>query len=98
MKNKYENHQTQEKCSLLAVDLKSLEIELICLPENHLTIAVTYFNIATTYTSLERSIEQLLKTLLVDHPEVAENRSYIETIKRKQMFKRLFDPNNTIDS
>jgi len=85
--------------------LKSLEIELMCLPENHPTIAVTHFNIATTYTGLgrfedailstERSIEQLLKTLPPDHPEIIENRSYIETIKRKQMLKGLFDTNTT---
>ncbi|CAF3415385.1 unnamed protein product [Rotaria socialis] len=85
--------------------LKSLEIELMCLPENHPTIAVTHFNIATTYTGLgrfedailstERSIEQLLKTLPTDHPEVIENRSYIDTIRRKQMLKGLFDTNTT---
>jgi hypothetical protein len=77
----------------------------MCLPENHPTIAVTHFNIATTYTGLgrfdeailstERSIEQLLKTLPPDHPEVIENRSYIDTIKRKQMLKGLFETNMT---
>ncbi|CAF3933768.1 unnamed protein product [Rotaria sp. Silwood2] len=85
--------------------LKSTEIELMRLPEYYSTIAVTHFNIATTYTGLgrfeeaiastERSVEQLVKTLPSDHPEVIENRSYIETIKRKQMLKRLFDTDTT---
>jgi tetratricopeptide (TPR) repeat protein len=98
-------YRQEQYADALPCYLKSLEIELMCLPENHPTIAVTHFNIATTYTGLgrfedailstERSIEQLLKTLPPDHPEIIENRSYIETIKRKQMLKGLFDTNGT---
>ena len=98
-------YRQEQYVDALPCYLKSLEIELMCLPENHPTIAVTHFNIATTYTGLgrfeeaiastERSIEQLLKTLPPDHDEVIENRSYIQTIKRKQMLKGLFDTNST---
>ncbi|CAF2521622.1 unnamed protein product [Rotaria sp. Silwood2] len=98
-------YRQEQYADALPCYLKSLEIELMCLPENHPTIAVTHFNIATTYTGLgkfeeaiastERSIEQLLKTLPSDHAEVIENRSYIETIRRKQMLKGLFDNNTT---
>jgi tetratricopeptide (TPR) repeat protein len=98
-------YRQEQYVDALPCYLKSLEIELMCLPENHPTIAVTHFNIATTYTGLgrfdeailstERSVEQLLKTLPADHPEVIENRSYIDTIKRKQMLKGLFDTNGT---
>lgn len=98
-------YRQEQYTDALPYYLKSLEIELMCLPENHPTIAVTHFNIATTYTGLgrfeeaiastERSIQQLLKTLPPDHPEVIENRSYIETIRRKQMLKGLFDTNTT---
>ena len=98
-------YRQEQYADALPCYLKSLEIELMCLPESHPTIAVTHFNIATTYTGLgrfdeaiastERSVEQLLKTLPSDHPEVLENRSYIETIKRKQILKRLFDTNTT---
>jgi len=98
-------YRQEQYTDALPCYLKSLEIELMCLPENHPTIAVTHFNIATTYTGLgrfeeaiastERSIEQLLKTLPPDHEEVMENRSYIGTIKRKQMLKGLFDNNTT---
>jgi len=98
-------YRQEQYAEALPCYLKSLEIELMCLPENHPTIAVTHFNIATTYTGLgrfddailstERSVEQLLKTLPEDHPEVIENRSYIDTIKRKQMLKGLFETNST---
>ena len=97
-------YRQEQYADALPCYLKSLEIELMSLPENHPTIAVTHFNIATTYTGLgrfeeaiistERSIEQLLKTLPPDHSEVLENRGYIETIKRKQMLKGLFETDN----
>ncbi|CAF1687111.1 unnamed protein product, partial [Rotaria sp. Silwood1] len=84
-------YRQEQYADALPCYLKSLEIELMCLPENHPTIAVTHFNIATTYTGLgrldeaivstERSIEQLLKTLPPNHSEGIENRSYIDKIK-----------------
>ena len=98
-------YRQEQYAEALPYYMKSLEIEMMFLPQDHPTIAVTHFNIATTYTGLgrfeeaiaatERSVEQLLKTLPPEHPEVIENRSYIETIKRKQMLKGLFETNAT---
>ncbi|CAF3079977.1 unnamed protein product [Rotaria sp. Silwood2] len=80
---------------------KSLEIASISLPENHSLVGITLFNVALVYSSqgkldeaiesVEKSTEQFLKTLSPSHPDVVENRAYIESIKRKKILKELFD-------
>jgi tetratricopeptide (TPR) repeat protein len=66
-------YRQEQYADALPCYLKSLEIELMCLRENHPRIGVTHFNIATRYTGLgrfedaifstERFVEQILKIL-----------------------------------
>ncbi|CAF1182382.1 unnamed protein product [Adineta steineri] len=99
------HYRLEEHTEALQCYSKSLEIAAIALPENHSMVGVTLFNIALIYSSqdkydeaiesIEKSTAQFLKTLPPDHPDVLENKSYIESITRKKMLKELFDENTT---
>jgi tetratricopeptide (TPR) repeat protein len=73
---------------------KTLAIQLAILPSTAHQISVTYFNLSTAYahigqiddavTSAEKSVEQLLKMYLPDHPEVKENQAQLEIVRQKK--------------
>jgi hypothetical protein len=43
--------------------------------------------------SIEKSTVQFLKTLPPDHPDVMENKKYIESIRQKKILKGIFEEN-----
>ncbi len=67
------------------------------LPDNAETIATTYEKIATVYLYLkqfdnsfntaEQALNQLLKTLPYNHPDVVEKRDALDMIKMIQIIK-----------
>lgn len=79
---------------------KTLEAAAVSLPENHSLIGITLFNIGLAYSSqekfeeaiesIEKSTKQFLKTLPPDHADIDENNKYIESIKQKQILKKIF--------
>lgn len=97
--------RVEEYTEALQCYSKSLEIAAISLPENHSIVGITLFNTALVYSSqdkfdeaiesIEKSTAQFLKTLPPDHPDVVENKTYLESIKRKKMLKDVFDENTT---
>jgi tetratricopeptide (TPR) repeat protein len=84
---------------------KVLEIAAISLPENSSLVAVTFFNMGLCYSSqekydeaiesMEKSTEQFLKTLPPDHPEILDNKKYIETIRQKKILRDIFNGTTT---
>ncbi len=76
---------------------KTLNIELKTLPDNAKTIAATYTNISMVYFNLKQfdntfiaaneGLDQLLKTLPKNHPEVVQQRAYLDAIKMSQILE-----------
>jgi len=97
------NYRVEQYAEALQCYAKSLEIAAIALPENHTMVGITLFNVALVYSSqdqydeaiesIEKSTAQFLKTLPPDHPDIMENKSYVESIRQKKMLKELFDDN-----
>jgi tetratricopeptide (TPR) repeat protein len=79
---------------------QALELELKYLPENDHKISVSYFNLSTAYAKLnrlddaihsaEKSIQQLLKSVPPDHPEVKENTEQLEGLRRRKWLQQLY--------
>lgn len=79
---------------------KALELELKYLPENDHKISVSYFNLSTAYAKLnqlddaidcaEKSIQQLLKSVPPDHPEIKENTEQLEGLRRRKWLQQLY--------
>jgi len=79
---------------------QALQLELKYLPENDHKISVSYFNLSTAYAKLnrlddaidcaEKSIQQLLKSVPPDHPEVKENTDQLEALRRKKWLQQLY--------
>ncbi|CAF1196544.1 unnamed protein product [Rotaria sordida] len=96
-------YREEQYSEALQCYFKSLEIASISLPENHSIVGITLFNISLVYSSqgkldeaiesIEKSTEQFLKTLPPYHPDIVENRLYIESIKRKKILKEIFNEN-----
>jgi tetratricopeptide (TPR) repeat protein len=78
---------------------RTLDIQLVCLPPTAHQISVTYFNLSTAYARsgqideavrcAEKSVEQLLKSLPPDHPEVKENQAQLEIVRQKQWLQQV---------
>ncbi|CAF4790650.1 unnamed protein product [Rotaria sp. Silwood1] len=76
---------------------KALNIELKTVPNNAKTIADTYSNISTAYFGMNQldqafiaanqALAQLCKTLPNNHPDVVQQRAYLDAIKIKQILE-----------
>ncbi|CAF1541970.1 unnamed protein product [Rotaria sp. Silwood1] len=79
----------------------ALQLELKYLPENDHKISVSYFNLSTAYAKLnrlddaidcaEKSVQQLLKSVPSDHPEVKENTDQLEGLRRRKWLQQLYE-------
>jgi len=79
---------------------KALQLELKYLPQNHHKISVSYFNLSTAYAKLnrlddaidcaEKSVQQLLKSVPPDHPEVKENTTQLEGLRRRKLLQQIY--------
>ncbi|CAF4398328.1 unnamed protein product [Rotaria sp. Silwood2] len=80
---------------------QALQLELKYLPENDHKISVSYFNLSTAYAKLnqlddaidcaEKSVQQLLKSVPPDHPEVKENTDQLEGLRRRKWLQQLYE-------
>ncbi|CAF3858057.1 unnamed protein product [Rotaria sp. Silwood2] len=78
-----------------------LEIELKLHPKTHPTVAVTYYNIATTFEALDRlkeaietiqkAIKRLLLTKDINDEDVQMYKEYEKSLQQKLMVKSLYD-------
>jgi tetratricopeptide (TPR) repeat protein len=79
---------------------KALQLELKYLPQNDHKISVSYFNLSTAYAKLnrlddaidcaEKSVQQLLKSVPPDHPEVKENTTQLEGLRRRKLLQQIY--------
>ncbi|CAF1307620.1 unnamed protein product [Rotaria sordida] len=80
---------------------QALQLELKYLPENDHKISVSYFNLSTAYAKLnrlddaidcaEKSVQQLLKSVPPNHPEVKENMDQLEGLRRRKWLQQLYE-------
>ncbi|CAF3354901.1 unnamed protein product [Rotaria socialis] len=80
---------------------KTLQLELKYLQGDDHKISVSYFNLSTAYAKLnrlddaidcaEKSVQQLLKCVSLDHSEVKENTDQLEGLRRRKWLQQLYE-------